>query len=281
MQGRPRMTDLDAWIGRSEERIDTLDPARSNALLAALGDARRVERGDLLPALHHWVHFWPVLSPAETGPDGHPRKGGFLPPVPLPRRMWAGGQLAFQAPLRLGEEVRRRSTVSAIEEKTGRSGRLVFVTVRHELHGPSGLAIEERQDLVYREAGGAAAEGPLAEGIGPETRRVETDPVLLFRYSALTMNSHRIHYDLPYARQEESYPALVVQGPLQATILAAEAERLLGAPPTTFEFRGVSAALCGAPLAIHASSEAPGARLWSVQDGRVRMTARAAARAAD
>lgn len=256
-----------------------LDPGRCNALLAALGDPRRLRRGDPLPPLHHWIHFWPILSPAETGPDGHQRKGGFLPPVPLPRRMWAGGEVLTRAPLHVGDEVVRRSVVSAIEEKDGRSGRLIFVTLTHDLRGADGTAIEERQDLVYREGGKAAAEGPQAGSLPAEAARFEPDAVLLFRYSALTMNSHRIHYDLHYAMHVEGYPGLVVQGPLQATILAAQAERLLGAPPARFAFRGVSAAVAGLALSIHAHVDEGELHLWTVQNGRVRMTATATAAA--
>jgi len=140
--------DFSAWIGRQDEVVDRFEPARSNALRAALGETTRLETGAILPLLHHWLYFWDVRAPAGLGPDGHPAKGGFLPPVPLPRRMWAGGRLKFVAPLHLGERVTRRSTICKVEAKSGRSGQLVFVTVEHELTGESGLAVVEQQDLV-------------------------------------------------------------------------------------------------------------------------------------
>ena len=268
------MTDFAAWIGRTQERIDRLDRARSNALLAALGREAELTDGDPLPVLHHWLHFWDVRSPDETGADGHPRRGGFLPPIALPRRMWAGGRLIFRKPLRLGEEVRRTSTIKTVERKLGRSGELFFVTVAHALEGPDGLAIEEEQDLVYRAQSGASA-APEPQGFGTPAESVQPDPVLLFRYSALTMNSHRIHYDRPYATDVERYSGLVVQGPLQATVLAGLAERLLGAPPAVFSFRGVSAALADEQLDLHAAPGESSLDLWSSQNGVLRMSASA------
>lgn len=270
------MSDFSAWIGRTEERWDRLDPARSNALLAALGGGSGLGEGDALPPLHHWLHFWDVRAPAETGTDGHPKRGGFLPPVELPRRMWAGGRLIFRAPLRLGERVRRVSTIRSIERKSGRSGELVFVTVSHALSGSAGLAVEEEQDLVYRED--SAAPPPVRapeQEPGEPAETLLPDPVLLFRYSALTMNSHRIHYDAPYATEVEHYRGLVVHGPLQATLLAALAERLLDAPLTTFRFRGVAPAFAGDRLGLHAAPGETGLDLWTSHGGVRRMVASA------
>lgn len=272
------MTDFSAWVGRSEEREDRLDPARSNALLAALGSDTILQVGDPLPALHHWLHFWDARTPAQTGPDGHPRKGDFLPPIPLPRRMWAGGRLDFHAPLRLGDEVRKVSTILSIKEKTGRSGGLIFVTLRHEISGGDGVAIVEEQDLVYREPAVPSAD-PQVPASTPDpiavAARVEPDSVLLFRYSALTFNSHRIHYDLPYARDEEHYEGLVVQGPLQATLLADLATKRLGGQLGTFRFRGVAPAFAGHSLCLHAQSDSDSATLWASQRGRWTMSAEA------
>lgn len=268
------MSDFFAWTGRTEERVDRLDPARSNALLAALGRDERVKEGDELPVLHHWLHFWDVRRPDETGIDGHPRRGGFLPPIALPRRMWAGGRLIFRKPLKLGEDVRRVSTIRAVERKEGRSGELFFVTLVHEFHGAEGLAVEEEQDLVYRAEGGPAMT-PEAQDLGGAVESVDPDPVLLFRYSALTMNSHRIHYDQPYAMEVERYPALVVQGPLQASLLAALAERLLGTPLAAFNFRGAFPAFAGTQLNLHATPANGGLELWTSQDGIRRMSAAA------
>ena len=271
--------DYTAWVGRTEEHRDVLEPARSNALLAALGGEGTGVGGDPLPWLHHWLYFWDVRPPAGLGIDGHHARGGFLPPVELPRRMWAGGRLTFHAPLVLGEAVTRVSTILKVEAKSGKSGNLVFVTVEHRLSGAAGLAIVEEQDIVYREAAApgsiampnAAAEAPEAAWLD----RVEPDTVLLFRYSALTMNGHRIHYDLPYAMDEEAYPGLVVHGPLMATILAAHAAKNLGRPLTRFEFRGQSPAFAGVPLHVCGDLEGEGAKLYTAQGGAKRMVATA------
>lgn len=272
------MTEFSAWIGRSEERRDRLDPARSNALLSAIGQPKNLVDGDPLPVLHHWLHFWDARTPEQTGQDGHPKRGGFLPPISLPRRMWAGGRLIFRRQLALGSEIRRLSTIDAIHEKHGRSGTLIFVTVRHEIFGDDGLAIEEEQDLVYREPAAAAAAPPAIEEEETDAVAFDPDPVLLFRYSALTMNSHRIHYDRPYAMNEEGYEDLVVQGPLQATLLAHLAERRLGAPLATFQFRGVSPAIAGHRLVLRTEEDACRAELWASQRGTRTMTATATGR---
>lgn len=267
------------WLGKVEERRDVLEPARSNALRAALGDTTVCAAGEPLPLLHHWLYFWDVRPPEGLGIDGHPAKGGFLPPVPLPRRMWAGGRLRFLAPLRLGERATRTSTIRKIEAKSGKSGNLVFVTVEHRLAGEGGPAIVEEQDLVYREAaapGSIAAPAPgAAAPVAAWVREVMPDTVLLFRYSALTMNGHRIHYDLPYAMGEESYPALVVQGPLQATMLAHMAAIRLGAPLAAFEFRGQAPAFAGTVLHVCGEPAEGGARVWTEQGGARNMIATA------
>lgn len=271
------MSDFTAWIDRTDEREDRLDPARANVLLAAIGQPVTLREGDPLPALHHWLHFWESRTPSDTGPDGHPGRGGFLPPVALPRRMWAGGRLIFRAPLLLGERVRRVSTIRSITAKSGRSGDLVFVTVTHALHGQRGLAIEEEQDIVYRGEGGGG-EAPAPEVSMPAAAEtVQPDPVLLFRYSALTMNGHRIHYDLPYATGSEGYAGLVVQGPLQATLLAALAERALGRPLRTFGFRGLTPAFADIDLHLHSCRTQAGLDLWTSQGGVRTLSAQAEA----
>lgn len=270
--------DYSAWIGRRDEAEDVLDAARTRALQAALGRESPVGPGDPLPPLHHWLYFWDVRPPAQLGVDGHPARGGFLPPVSLPRRMWAGGRLEHLSPLRVGEPVRRVSTILGVETKSGRSGALVFVTVRHELFGPGGLALREEQDIVYRDppaAGAPAPAGPPAPAEPDWEEEILPDPVLLFRYSALTMNGHRIHYDRPYAMGEEGYPGLVVHGPLQASLLADLAGRRLGRPVARFQFRGVSPAFDGAPLKVRAARSDTGLTLWTEQGGRVAMTATA------
>lgn len=260
--------DFSAWLGKQQARQDRFDPARSNALLAALGEPGTAADGDRVPLLHHWLYFWDVSPPAALGTDGHPAKGGFLPPVPLPRRMWAGGRLRFEAPLRFGEETEKRSTILNIETKQGRSGTLVFVTVEHRLTGSAGLAVIEQQDIVYRAASHEAPALPRPLSAAPPCtahRVISPDPVLLFRYSALTMNGHRIHYDRPYAMAGEAYPALVVHGPLQAALLAALIQDHAGKPLKTFDFRGASPAYDGIPLHICAAPADAGFTAWTQQ----------------
>jgi 3-methylfumaryl-CoA hydratase len=272
--------DLSNWLGRTETRFDQLDAARTHALSAALAEPPAAA-GMPLPALHHWLYFWDVRSPEGLGLDGHPAKGGFLPPIALPRRMWAGGRVRFLRPLMVGDAVRKVSTILDIQPKSGRTGELVFVTLRHELSGSDGLAIVEEQDLVYREA---ASPGPAAQlteiGDAPTAawhQEVEPDPVLLFRYSALTMNGHRIHYDREYAVGVEAYPALVVQGPLQATLLAGLARRHLGGALSEFVFRGMAPAVDGMTIHACGEPEPDGARLWVQQGPTHTMTATARA----
>jgi 3-methylfumaryl-CoA hydratase len=269
------LSEFADWIGRSQTTIDILEPTRSNALDAALGGTGALILGDALPLLHHWLYFWDVKPPVMLGEDGHPAKGGFLPPVPLPRRMWAGGRLRFHQPLRLGMTVSKTSTIMAIEEKTGRSGSLVFLTMRHELDGGEGLAISEEQDLVYRVAAvgmaSAAVASPPPEA--PWGEVINVDPVLLFRYSALTMNGHRIHFDRPYARDQEHYPSLLIHGPLQATLLIRMAMRKLDQPITGFDFRGEAPAYEGAPLHLCGEPTADGATVWTQQGDAKNMVA--------
>ena len=269
--------DFSAWVGRREKVSDVLEPARSNALRAALGETDPLARGAPLPLLHHWLYFWDVRSPEGLGRDGHPARGGFLPPVPLPRRMWAGGRLKFLEPLVLGECVTRTSTILKVEAKSGRSGNLVFVTVEHEISGAHALLLVEEQDIVYREAAAPGSISGPAGDAGPQGARwrrdIFPDTVLLFRYSALTMNGHRIHYDRPYAMVEEAYPALVVHGPLQATLLADLAARSLRAPIATFDFRGQSPAFDGIILHVCGEATEAGASLWTEQGSRKNMVA--------
>jgi 3-methylfumaryl-CoA hydratase len=251
---------FEAYVGRSETREDVLDP-RQLASMAATLDAGPLP-GEA-PPLWHWMLFQDWRRPDGIGADGHPKRGGFLPPVEdLPRRMWAGGRLAFTVNgLRAGEPVRRVSTILSVNEKSGGSGRLVFVTVRHDLSNPRGPVLSEEQDIVYRGAEGAAvrAAEPAPAFETHARRDLTPDPVLLFRYSALTGNGHRIHYDADYARGEEGYPGLVVHGPLQATLLAAT---MLAAAPgqrlARFAFRGVRPAFAGTALCVLARREGEG-----------------------
>jgi 3-methylfumaryl-CoA hydratase len=259
----------DDYLGRSETRADMVWPPLVQGLAASL-DAS--DPGVLLPPLWHWMLFHPFARASDLGPDGHPKRGGFLPPVDdLPRRMWAGGRVSFLAPLQVGEKVARTSTIQSIVEKTGGSGRLVFVTIRHEIAGAAGLAIREEQDIVYRGAEGAAvkpapAAPPLPPGALVRTRR--PDPVLLFRYSALTGNGHRIHYDLDYATRTEFYPGLVVHGPLQATLLAGLAQEVAGAARlASFAYRGRRPAFHDRDLTLVAERDGGRVRVESRDDG--------------
>lgn len=257
------------WIGRTETQEDRLDPRLMRGLAATLGRPEPSEDAEL-PPLWHWMLFQDWKTPDRLGPDGHPKRGGFLPPVhDLPRRMWAGGRVAFTGPQpRMDERLRRTSTILKVEEKKGGSGRLVFVTVRHVVEGPRGEALVEEQDLVYRGTEGAAVKAAEPAPAWPEggfAATVLPDPVLLFRYSALTGNGHRIHYDHPYVTGVEGYPGLVVHGPLQATWLAQHAldhaadggRRRLA----RFSFRGRRPAFDGRPLTLLGRAEGDAVRL--------------------
>lgn len=217
--------NLKEWIGTSETIADTLTATPYAALSATLDrPAERPPAGTALPALWHWLYFLPLYRQSEVGADGHAKRGAFLPPVALPRRMWAGSQFTFHAPLRIGDEVVRTSTIDNVTEKEGRTGKLVFVKVRHELRrqGEQDVALTEFHDIVYRDAvqPGAVEPAPTAAPADAQwERKVVPDDVLLFRYSALTFNGHRIHYDRRYVTEVEGYPGLIVHGPLVATLL--------------------------------------------------------------
>ncbi len=219
------MDELSAWIGRSMTVQDTVGPTPVVALTATLDHpAAAVPDGTLLPPLWHWLYFLPMHRQSEIGADGHALRGGFLPPVPLPRRMWAGSQFEFRAPIRVGDRVARTSTIADVTVKAGRTGQLVFVKVRHELHcnGAAEAALVEFHDIVYREAQRADDVAPPPQAASNDAqwqREITPDDVLLFRYSALTFNGHRIHYDRQYVTEVEGYPGLVVHGPLIATLL--------------------------------------------------------------
>lgn len=236
--------DLQAWVGRTETRTDLIGAERAVSLQATLDDAGDVlANGDALPPLWHWLYFWDIAPRSELGRDGHPALGGFLPPVGPARRMWAGSRVSFPGTLKLGETATRVSTIESVTEKTGRSGRLVFVTVRHEITGGAGLAIVDAHDIVYREdtgeAGASARPGEPAPGDAEWTEAIDPNPTMLFRYSALTFNGHRIHYDRDYARDVEGYDGLVVHGPLLATLMVGLAGRSWPERQISgFEFRG-------------------------------------------
>ncbi|WP_299685594.1 acyl dehydratase [uncultured Tateyamaria sp.] len=257
----------------SEHRqSDLLDPARANAMLATLGAPNRLRTGDALPPFFHHLYFWIAEPPEVLGRDGHPKVGGLIPDMGLPRRMWAGGKLQFDHPVRLGQAAEKRSICEAAQHKTGRSGPLAFVTLRHEIWQDERLCVTEWQDLVYRpDADPDAAQPPVPMAPGINGDIVSFDSTLLFRYSALTFNGHRIHYDETYARDVEGYDGLVVHGPLLAQLLMLKAERELG-PLGRFTFRGKS------PLTHHAQAVLcrDSTRMWiAAPDGRLVMEAEA------
>src|SRR5258708_2154965 len=239
--------DLDhlrAWIGRTETRNDLVTAVRMAALSATLdrNDPEPVDGTAIFP-LWHWLYFLPISPLSEAGPDGHARRGDFLPPVPLPRRMFAGGRFEFPHSLRIGDEITRTSRITDVSGKQGRSGTLVFVTVRHEIANATGVALTEEHDIVYRENQRADAPAPKPQAARMDeafSREIAPDPVLLFRYSALTFNSHRIHYDRSYVTGIEGYPGLIVHGPLIATLLVDLLRRSLpDAKVSRFSFRAV------------------------------------------
>lgn len=264
------MSDLVNWIGRSETQADTITPAPLRALTATL-DREPVDAapGTPLPPLWHWLYFLPTHRQSEIGADGHARRGGFLPPVPLPRRMWAGSQFEFRAPVRVGDAVTRTSTIADVVQKDGRTGPLVFVKVRHELHcnGAAEPAIVELHDIVYREARRAGDVEPppvAAERGAPWQRTVVPDDVLLFRYSALTFNGHRIHYDRQYVTQVEGYPGLIVHGPLIATLLMDLLRRELPeAEVASFRFKAVRPTFDLNPFQLNGRREGRDVKLWA------------------
>lgn len=264
--------NLTDWIGRTETLCDTATPTPYAALSATFDrDVSRPVPGTPLPPLWHWLYFLPIHRQSELGADGHAKRGGFLPPVPLPRRMWAGSQFTFHQPLHIGDALERRSTIVNVSEKSGRTGRLVFVKVRHEIRqaDEADIALTEFHDIVYREAARRDEVAPPPQA-APTTsaweKRWVPDDVLLFRYSALTFNSHRIHYDRKYVTEEEGYTGLVVHGPLVATLLLdLLRHQMPEAHLLSYEFRAVRPMfdihpfnVCGQPLA-----DGKTIRLWA------------------
>ncbi len=270
--------DIDALreaIGREVSASDLVTAQQCRALNATLDRDAAPRLGEAAPLSIHWCLAQPTVPMRGIGADGHPARGGFLPAVPLPRRMWAGGRLEFRDTIRVGDAVTRLSRIEDVRLKQGSTGPLCFVTVRHEVSTPRGPAISERQDIVYRGAEAAQPTPTAAPKPGPQadwSREVMADPVLLFRYSALTFNGHRIHYDRSYAMGEEGYPGLVVHGPLQATLLLTLAGDLRGMPKT-FEFRGVAPLFDGAAFTVNARTTEAGLDLWTADaTGRTCMT---------
>ncbi|MFM0313049.1 MaoC family dehydratase N-terminal domain-containing protein [Paraburkholderia sp. RL17-383-BIF-A] len=271
---------LDDWLDKEMVAEDDITAFPLTAMAATLD---REEHGDSVPPLWHWLYFLPTAPMSEVGPDGHPKRGGFLPPVPLPRRMWAGGRLTFHAPLKVGERATRTSTIANIEDKTGRSGRLVFVTVQHTIEAGGELKVEEEHDIVYRDEPQEGARPPQPQ-LAPEgetwRRTIDAGPVMLFRYSALTFNSHRIHYDYPYVTEVEGYPGLIVHGPLIATLLVDLVRREQpDATLQSFAFKAVRPTFAGQAFTVCGKPSADGKiiDLWAKDhEGYLTMRATAA-----
>jgi 3-methylfumaryl-CoA hydratase len=276
------LEQLKEWLGRKETAVDYVTIPAVHRLAATLDrDDPFPKMGDPLPVGWHQILFPRVVRHSQIGPDGHPERGDFLPPVPLPRRMFAGKRTTFHESLRVGDEVHRESTIKEINVKQGRTGQMVFVTVNTDLTTARGLAITEEQDLVYREAapGGTPPQPPQpAPGITVWSRVVTPDPVMLFRYSALTFNGHRIHYDLPYVTQTEGYPGLVMNGGLTTLLVFELARTHASTPVRTISSRNVRALFVNQPITLagEPSTDNKTAKLWALNpDGALALTAEA------
>lgn len=260
------MDDLQAWVGRQERVEDAMPCFPANALAVTLDRDERFAAADPLPALWHWIYFLDLHRTNELAPNGHVRHGGFLPPMPHPRRMFAGGRIRFHRPLVLGANARRTATIAGIERKYGRSGPLIFLRMLNTIESNGAIAIEEQQDIVYRgaSAGSSSPAGAVRESERPAwVRDVSANEMLLFRYSALIFNAHRIHWDRPYACEEEGYPGLVVHGQLIATWLADLVRRHSDRPIAAFEFRSLQALVDGEPCRLCGVPEGDSVRLWA------------------
>jgi len=259
--------DWQAWVGRKETIREQIAPDRVAALAATLGVDGNYSAGAPLPPGWHWIFFNRFVPRDGLGTDGHPKRGGFLPAIALPRRMWAGGRLAYDRPPTIGGEGARESTILKVEAKSGRAGKLVFVTVSHRIACDGVHCITEEQDIVYREAAAPGTPAPPAAPAPQDatwSEEFRPDTVLLFRYSALTANGHRIHYDQHYARAEENYPDLVVHGPLTATLLQGFAAAHAGRPLREFEFRGMSPLFVSAPFKLEGKAgDSDALELWA------------------
>ncbi|MEM8563139.1 MAG: MaoC family dehydratase N-terminal domain-containing protein [Pseudomonadota bacterium] len=272
------MARLQSWVGETQVQRQCVSLTSVMALAATLDCEWMVaENGASAPPLAHWLCFVAHPGASELDEDGHPRRGGFLPPVLLPRRMWAASEVAFHEPVCIGEELERVSRIDSVEFKPGRSGKLCFVTVSHEIRREGRLAIRERQQLVYRErvSRSSASARRAPEYTAQWTRLVKIDPVLLFRYSAITFNSHRIHYDRDYAVTREGYDGLVLQAPLAATLMV---DALMKVKPqvhiAAFEFRALRPVFDGAEATVQGRLDDNCARIWILdQSGQIAVTA--------
>jgi len=287
MTDHARPIDLRAWIGREDIQTVSLDAQPVREMAATLDLDRVPANGDPLPPGWHWLFFNPAVRRSGLDVDGHPLRGGFLPPINLPRRMWAGSRMAYSAPLTVGQPATKRSRIIDIREKSGRSGRLCFLTLEHTYSAQGRACIVEEQDIVYREAASPEAQSTspvtaAAPSAAPVAARWRedfcADSTLLFRYSALTFNGHRIHYDRDYACNAEGYAGLVVHGPLTATLLQGLATSIVPARLlSSFEFRGVAPLYAGQPFRLEADVGPEDGLVLRAVDvhGRTAMEARA------
>lgn len=256
--------DYSAWIGRTEEAVDELSRNLIKRIAATFGETAPAA-GQPLPPLWMWCFFQEPVAESQLGPDGHPARGGFLPPADNRNRMWAGGRVEFIAPLKVGAETHRLSTIQHIEEKHGRTGALLFVTVRHDYSQHGQLCVREEQDIVYREPNPPKLDSAPADAPADWSEAVAPTPTLLFRYSAVTFNGHRIHYDFPYVSETEGYAGLVVHGPMIATL---NLRAFIRANPDKhvrhFAYRGVRPLTVPTPFEVAGRISAPGqAQLWA------------------
>ena len=274
--------DVKSWqaaAGRSQSATEVLELGNLRRFAAAVGEDMDVERQP--PSMAHWAFFLAVAPDDQIGEDGHPRRGDFLPPITLPRRMYAGARITFQRDLKVGVKATRTRTITEVTEKTGRTGTLVFVSLREDFADKDGLCIRQENDIVFRALAqpGEAAPKPAAPPAKPVWRRTVTpDPVMLFKYSAVTFNGHRIHYDRPYTMGVEGYPGLVVHGPLTAALLMDLCRREKKEPLATFNFRAQAPLFDTAPFTVNGAPK-EGGKSWAIwaetPEGGVAMLAEA------
>lgn len=268
---------LNQWLGSERETVDRITPRLANSLAGVLNEPCSLVDGDIAPVGIHWCLSPDIVPMTELGADGHPARGAFLPPVPLPRRMWAGGELLFSGVFHVGDEVRRISKVTDIALKEGRSGTLCFVTVHHEYTADDAVILKERHDIVYRGLEASANNTSAKAASMPADMMLEIDatPTLLMRYSAVTFNGHRIHYDREYCIREEFYPGLIVHGPLQANYMLRMACQMNnGRFPDCFSFRGLSPLFDGSHFTVHGKQGDEESSFW-VSDANGVMTMQA------
>ncbi|MEM7464903.1 MAG: MaoC family dehydratase N-terminal domain-containing protein [Pseudomonadota bacterium] len=266
---------LRSWIGRTQEKSEILTPTLVEKFSATFDQKFSVLVGEPAPLLIHLCLAQPTAPMSDLGRDGHPKHGDFLPPVPLPRRMWAGGAFDFIEPMHIGDTVSRLSTIANVQLKQGRSGPLFFVTVNHEMKSDDRLVLTERQDIVYRDIPASVADRQIQHDHsakqsvrGTHSRTIKPHPTLLFRYSALTFNGHRIHYDRSFCMETEGYPGLVVHGPMQATMLCQFAADLKGKSPRAFNFRSISPIFDNADFTLNADEAGDTSlKLWTAAIG--------------